>query len=151
MGTTVDWPDLHKPVVGAIIRWGHCTLTGSCWWGQTLKRALCLPSSLEGLPGLLTAQQDIAANGRPPDGCSKLWLCFPAARCRPDHYSAEVAACLCRSLEPHFSPDCLQLPEDLELTESAQCAAERARLESQAAEFRNVLEIIETIGDGPAN
>ena len=86
-----------------------------------------------------------------PDGCSKLWLCFPAARCRPDHYSAEVAACLCRSLEPHFSPDCLQLPEDLELTESAQCAAERARLESQAAEFRNVLEIIETIGDGPAN
>ena len=106
----------------------------------------CLISSV---PNKTLLQMQCAV--RPPDGCSKSWLYFPAACCRPTHYSAEVAACLCRSLEPHFSPDCLQLPEDLELTESAQCVAERARLELQADEFRNVLEIIETIGNGQAN
>ena len=85
------------------------------------------------------------------DGYYKLSLSVPAACCPANNYPAEVAACMCRSLESHFSPHRLQPPEDLELTESGEHAAERARLESQAAEFQNVLKIIETIGIGQAD
>ena len=39
LGTHVNWPDLHRLVVGAIIRWGDGSVTGICWWRQCLQRA----------------------------------------------------------------------------------------------------------------